>query len=56
LCDEFEQSAHVTSSDMLEQLATRSVIFRLRDVRGLALQFLVDFLITWLVRFKERQE
>jgi len=53
LCDDLEQTAHVTSSDMLARLAERSVIFRLRELRGIPLQFLTDFLIVWLSRYRE---
>jgi len=53
LCDTFEQTAHVSSSDMLAHLAERSVVFRLRELRGIPLQFLTDFLIVWLSRYRE---
>jgi len=56
LCDTFEETAHTTGSTMLEQLAERSVIFRLRSVRGISLQFLVDYLMIWLARYQEEQE
>ena len=49
----FEETVHVTHSDMLQQLAGRSVIFRLRSMRGIPLQFLSDFLLTWLARYRE---
>jgi hypothetical protein len=42
LCNTFEETAHVTRSDMLPRLAERSVIFRLRGLRGIPLQFLAD--------------
>lgn len=53
LCNVFEDTARVTGSDMLRQLARRPVIFRLRGLRGLPLQFLVNFCITWLARYQE---
>jgi len=53
LCNTFEETAHVTRSDMLPRLAERSVIFRLRGLRGIPLQFLADFLLTWLSRYRE---
>jgi len=56
LCDAFEETANVTCSNMLEQLARRSVIFRLRGVRGIPLQFMVNFLVAWLARYREQQE
>jgi len=56
LRDAFEETSHVTSSNMLQQLAARSVIFRLRGLRGIPLQFLADYLMTWLSRFKEGQQ
>lgn len=49
----FEETARVTSSDMLPRLAGRSVIFHLRGLRGLPLQFLVNYLLTWLGRYRE---
>ena len=53
LVNNFEQSCHVTSSDMLELLANRSVIFRLREKKGIPLQFLTNFLMLWLATYKE---
>jgi len=53
LCNVFEESSHVTHSDMLPQLAGRSVVFHLRGLRGLPLQFLVHYLVTWLARYRE---
>ena len=53
LSDIFEETAHVKSSDMLPRLASRSVIFHLRGLRGLPLQFLVHYLVTWLARYRE---
>jgi len=53
LCNTFEETAHVTRSDMLPRLAERSVIFRLRGLRGIPLQFLADYLLTWLARYRE---
>ena len=55
LCDTFDETSHVTASNMLQQLAGRSVIFRLRGVRGIPLQFLADYLMLWLTRYKEGQ-
>jgi hypothetical protein len=49
----FEGSAGITQSNMLRQLANRSVIFRLRELRGISLLFVTDFLITWIARHKE---
>ena len=56
LCDTFEETSHVTASDMLQRLADRSVIFRLRGFRGIPLQFLADYLMIWLTRYKETQQ
>ena len=55
LCDTFEETAHVTTSNMLQQLAGRSVILRLRGIRGIPLQFLADYLMLWMTRYKEGQ-
>jgi hypothetical protein len=55
LCDTFEETSHVTASNMLQQLADRSVIFRLRGFRGIPLQSLADYLMIWLTRYKEAQ-
>jgi len=56
LVNNFEQSCHVTTSDMLELLANRSVIFRLRGKKGIPLQFLTNFLMLWLAAYKEATE
>jgi len=53
LANTFEDTVHVTHSDMLAQLATRSVIFQLRSLRGLQLQFLTNYLVSWLARHCE---
>ena len=52
----FPETAHVTSSNMLSRLAGRSVVFRCRDVRGIPLTFLANFLLTWLARYQETRE
>lgn len=49
----FEETANVKSSDMLPRLASQPVIFRLRSLRGLPLQFFVNFMLTWLSRYRE---
>jgi len=49
----YNETSHVTSSDMLQSLANRSVIFRLQAKRGIPLQFLTNFLITWLAGYRE---
>ena len=53
LSNVFEETSRVTHSDMLPQLAGRSVIFYLRGLRGLPLQFLVHYLVVWLARYRE---
>ena len=53
LADTLEQTAQITSSSMLTDLARRSVIFRLQGLAGLPLQFLVKFLLIWLTRYQE---
>ena len=49
----FQHTAHVTQSDMLQQLAARPVIFRLHGLTGIPLQFLVGYLLLWLSRYRE---
>jgi hypothetical protein len=49
----FEETANVKSSNMLPRLASQSVIFHLRGLRGLPLQFFVNFMLTWLSRYRE---
>jgi hypothetical protein len=49
----FPHTAHTTHSDMLPKLAERPVIFRMREIDGVPRQFLVDFLLMWLARYKE---
>jgi len=53
LCDTYEETAHVTSSDMLDTLAARSVIFRFGNLRKIPLQFLTNFLLIWLSAYKQ---
>jgi len=53
LSDIFEETAHVKSSNMLPRVASQSVIFRLRTLRGLPLQFFTNYLLTWLARYRE---
>jgi hypothetical protein len=53
LCNAFRETSHVTSSNMLQLLADKSVIFRFKGLRGVPLQFLTNFLITWLSCYKE---
>ena len=55
LCHAFEETSHVTYSDMLQRLANKSVIFQFKGVRGIPLQFLTNFLIVWLACYKENQ-
>jgi len=52
----FDKTAGVSKSDMLANLAGRSVIFRLHGLVGLPLQSLVSFLLLWLARFREAAE
>ena len=53
LTNNFSQTARVTNSNLLQLLAQRSVIFRLRGQSGVPLQFLVNFLLVWLSYYKE---
>ena len=53
LCNSYEQTSHVTNSNMLQQLATRSVIFRLHNIGGISLNFLTNFLLTWLAKYRQ---
>jgi len=53
LVNTFDETSHVTCSDMLQLLADRSVIFRLQGKRGIPLQFLTNFLMIWLARYRE---
>jgi len=53
LADIFEPTAAVSTSNMLQMLARRSVIFRLHNLVGIPLQTLVSFLLLWLARFRE---
>jgi len=53
LTEVFEQTASVSTSNMLEMLASRSVIFRLHRLVGIPLQFLVSFMLLWLARYRE---
>lgn len=53
LYNSFEQTANVTSSDMLQLLANRSVIFRLNGLKGIPLHFLTNFLMVWLSCYME---
>lgn len=53
LSDMFDKTTRVTKSNMLENLARRSVIFRLHSLVGIPLQSLVSFLLLWLARFRE---
>jgi len=55
LCQRFEKTAGVKSSNMLDLLAERSVIFRLGNIRRMPLQFLMDFLLTWLAEYKQQK-
>ncbi len=55
LLDAFPRLPDVTDSDMLARLAARNVIFRLADLKGIPLQFLVGFLLCWLMRYREGQ-
>jgi len=53
LRDAFPNTFTITSSTMLEELARRNVIFRLHELKGIPLQFLVGFLLVWLMRYQE---
>lgn len=53
LSEAFASISNVTTSDMLPALASRSVIFRLHSMTGIALQFLTGFLLLWLARYRE---
>ncbi len=53
LLDAFPRTANVIRSDMLEGLAGRNVIFRLHQLKGNPLQFLVGYLLIWLMRYRE---
>jgi hypothetical protein len=52
LVDTYEETAHVTNSDMLETLANKSVIFRFHNIRGITLLFLLNFLLMWLAYYR----
>lgn len=56
IADAFPAAARITSSDFLPRLGERSAILRLRGLRDVPLVFLVSYLLTWLVRFKEGQD
>jgi hypothetical protein len=53
LVNTYEPICHVTSSNMLELLANKSVIFRFHNIRGIPLHFLTNFLLTWLAAYKQ---
>ena len=53
LCHAFEETSHVTYSDMLRRLADKSVIFQFKGLRGIPLQFLTNYLIVWLACYRE---
>ena len=53
LADFFSKTAAVKNSNMLENLAQKSVVFRLHGLVGIPLQSLVSFLLLWLARFRE---
>jgi len=53
LVNTYEPTCHVTSSNMLELLANKSVIFRFHNIRGIPLHFLTNFLLTWLAVYKQ---
>ena len=53
LVNTYEPICHVTSSNMLELLANKSVIFRFHNIRGIPLHFLTNFLLTWLTVYKQ---
>lgn len=53
LAETLDPTATVTAGNMLEDLARRSVVFRLHDLTGIPLQSLVSFLLLWLARFRE---
>jgi len=55
LVNAFEETSHVTCSDMLQVLANKSVIFMLRGKTGIPVQFLTSFLTMWLSCYKEGQ-
>lgn len=54
LVNTYEPTCHVTSSNMLELLTNKSVIFRFQNLRGIPLHFLTNFLLTWLAVYKQR--
>ncbi|MHA2314902.1 MAG: hypothetical protein ACXACF_06395 [Candidatus Hermodarchaeia archaeon] len=53
LCNCYEETAHVTSSNMLESLVNKSVIFRFQNIRGIPLHFQTNFLLTWLAKYRQ---
>ena len=53
LVNAYNETSHVTCSDMLQLLANKSVIFRLQSKRGIPLQFLTNFLMIWLAGYRE---
>jgi len=53
LCNTYKATSHVTNSNMLELLATKSVIFRLHNLRGIPLHFLINFILMWLAAYKQ---
>ena len=53
LVDTYEETAHVTNSDMLPLLASKSVIFRFHNIRGITLFFLLNFLLMWLACYRQ---
>ena len=53
LATSLAQTAAVKTSNMLENLAGHSVVFRLHGLVGIPLQYLVSFLLLWLARYKE---
>jgi len=52
LVDTYEETAHVTNSDMLQTLVDKSVIFRFHNIRGVTLLFLLNFLLMWLAYYR----
>ena len=53
LASNFDQTARIINSSMLEYLAQRSVVFRFPRLAGIPLQFFVSYLLLWLCRYRE---
>ena len=53
LLDTFPGTAGVAVSDMMTRLAGRNVIFRMHQLKGIPMQFLVGYLLAWLMRYRD---